>query len=56
LTDFKLGDIVKVPWGKSIGVVTDYSDPYFIVKFVLHYGEPHTRDGGYLSVNLQHIT
>ena len=56
MTEFKVGDIVKVPWGNSVGVITEYSDPFFIVKFILHHDDRPNKDGGYLSVNLEHIT
>lgn len=56
MTEFKVGDIVKVPWGKSIGVITAYINPFFIVKFILHRDDHPNKDGGYLSVNLEHIT
>lgn len=57
MTEFKVGDIVKVPWGNSIGMIIGRDSQFWIVKFILRQdNNPNQKDGGYLPINLVHIT
>ena len=57
MTKFQIGDLVRTYWNKSVGVITDRQDQYWVVKFILQ-DDPISpaRDGRYLSTSLEHIT
>jgi hypothetical protein len=57
LTEFQIGDLVRTYWNKSVGVITDRQDQYWVVKFILQDNPiSPAKDGGYLSTSLEHIT